>query len=98
MSDILPYVTAAGVIIGVIVTLLNYRASRAARLAAEKASSGLVEIGGKVYDLGAVVDGRLSQLLAATAQKAAVEAHLARAEGKAEGEQAQRDRSSEAQP
>lgn len=105
MSDVLAYITAGGVIVGVIVTLLNYRASNAARrdaaaakAAAETASHGIVEIGGKVYDLGKAVDGRLTQLLEANAAKAAVTADLARAEGVHDGERQQRDRASEPQP
>jgi len=69
-----------------------------ARRSAVKAAEGLIEIDGKVFSLSKSVDGRLSALLAAKDDKAASDIGLARAQGHAEGEQAQRDRSAEAQP
>jgi hypothetical protein len=90
VSDLLPYITAGGVIVGVIVTLLNYRQSRAARIAAEQATHGVTVVDGKFYDLGRAVDGRLSELLDQTKK-------LAHAEGKLDEAQAQRDRAAEPQ-
>ena len=61
-----------------------------AKEAAEQTTATLVEVGDKVFRIGEQVDGRLSELLREARA-------LARAEGIAAGEQAQRDRSSEAQ-
>jgi hypothetical protein len=97
VSDILPYVTAAAILVGMAVNLVGavsaWRAreeAKAARVAAEESRAGMIEVNGKVYSLGRAVNGRLSELLDQTKK-------LAHAEGKLDEAQAQRDRQSEPQ-
>ena len=94
MSDLLPWITAVAILLGMAVNLVGavsaWRAraeAKAARIAAEQSKDGLAVVGGNVYNLGKAVDGRLSELLASTEK-------MARAEGHAAGEQSQRDRQS----
>jgi hypothetical protein len=100
-------ITASGVLLAVALGYLNRRASIAAKErsedaalkateAASKASEAadlaaanqreIVVIHGEVVEVGKRIDGRLSELLKSTSA-------LSRAEGRAEGEQSQRDRS-----
>ena len=85
-------VTALGVIL---VAYWAYRgkerASKAADLAAD-AKKEIVAVGDKLYLLDKRVDGRLTELLAQARAEGVSNANLARAEGVAQGEQAQRDR------
>ncbi len=89
----LPAITSLVTAIGVIVIAYwtyrgKERAAKAAELAAERdreAKAAIITVGDKVFEVGKALDGRLSQLLAEA--KA-----LAHAEGRAEGEQAQRER------
>lgn len=83
------FVAAVGAFV---VARRNRKAGDAAKLAAELAADAalalkakVVEIDGSVYQLGQRVDGRLSELLAASSAQA-------RAEGQAAGEQTQRER------
>jgi len=91
-------VTALGVIL---IAYWSYRgkerASKAADFA-EDATRAIVAIGDKLYTLDKRVDGRLTQLLEQVRSEGLIAADLARSEGRAQGEQAQRDRASEAQP
>ena len=97
MDELRKYAEFAGICVAVGVSLIGVHQTRRSRAAAEKARDGLIEVDGKIYRLDQRVDGRLSQLLASNAQKAEVAIDLARVEGHAAGEQAQRDRSSDAQ-
>jgi hypothetical protein len=88
--------TAVGV---VIVGFLRYRdrretaaenhdatlAADAARLAVEDANAKLIEIDGKIFNLGKAVDGRLTALIAAIEKNAALRVEAALAEGKLAG-------------
>jgi len=76
-------------LLGLLTQIILKRFSEA-KEAAEQTTATLVEVGDKVFRIGEQVDGRLSELLREARA-------LARAEGIAAGEQAQRDRSSEAQ-
>ena len=78
---------------GVVAALLSYRGKN---LAAD-AKKEIVAVGDKLYLLDKRVDGRLTQLLEQARAEGVTNANLARSEGHAAGEQAQRDRSSEAQ-
>ena len=103
--DIPATITAIGALVTALgVVLIAYwsyrgkeRASRAADLAAD-ATKAIVAIGDTIYLLDKRVDGRLTQLLEQVRSEGVVAADLARSEGRAQGEQAQRDRASEAQP
>ena len=105
MSELAAIIAAiGGVVTAVGVILIAYwsyrgkeRATAAARAASDAATAAeeshkeIIAVGDKVFRVGEQLDGRLSELLAS--------ARLAsRAEGVAAGEQAQRDRSSDAQP
>jgi hypothetical protein len=105
ITAIAAVITAVGFIVTAILTFMNRRATMAARdratvaadaavaaqTAIESSKRDLVETANGIFEVGKKLDGRLTQLLeAATA--------LARAEGKAEGEQAQRDRAAGPQP
>jgi len=56
--------------------------------------STLVEIKGQIYELGKAVDGRLSKLLEQTEARGKAEGRALHAEGVVQGEQAERDRTS----
>ncbi len=102
MSDLAATITALATLVAAIgAVLVGIRNSRKAEVAAiaatiakeaaEASQREVVATKDGVFEVGRQIDGRLTQLMAtATA--------LARAEGIAQGEQAQRDRSSEAQP
>jgi hypothetical protein len=78
---------------GIVAAILAYHARVKAEEARQKAAQAvgeLIVIEGEVRKVGEAIDGRLTTLLATTQA-------LARAEGIAQGEQAQRDRSSESQ-
>ena len=80
-------ITAIGVILA---GFWSYRSKQKAAIAAEKAEANgakIVELDGKLYQLGANVDGRLTELLRTSTA-------AAHAEGVISGEQAQRDRQS----
>jgi hypothetical protein len=81
-------IAAVGVIFAGYWAYQSKKAAGEAQKQAEKNEAQLVEIDGKVYELGKSVDGRLSQLLD-------VSALADEAKGYAKGEQAQRDRSAE---
>ena len=70
------------------------KAAEAARLAAEDSKSTLIEVKGQIYELGKAVDGRLSKLLEQTEARGKAEGRALHAEGVVQGEQAERDRSS----
>jgi len=79
-------VTAVGVIVA---AYYSYRAKQRAANAETKVDETKVDlqvIQGEVHEVGERIDGRLSELLDASTK-------VARAEGVAAGEQAQRDRS-----
>lgn len=98
------FVIAVGVIVTSVLGFLNRRASAeareratvaadaavAAQVAAESSKREIIQTANGIFEVGKKLDGRLSELLASATA-------LARAEGKAEGEQAQRDRASEPQ-
>ena len=98
-------VIAVGVIVTAALTFLNRRSVRAAaeratvaadaavaaQVAAEAGKKAIVATEAGIFELGKQIDGRLSELLKSSSA-------LARAEGVAAGEQAQRDRASEPQP
>lgn len=94
MNEIVPYITATAAIIGMLIALAAAWQAAKGRAAAEDAKAGVIIVDGKIFKLDERVDGRLSQLLAANELKATAAADLARSEGHAAGEQAQRDRSS----
>ena len=93
-------VAAVGAIVAAILGYLNRRkvmdaaikaetakdAAEAAKLAAEKSAREIVATREGIFTLGERIDGQLDKLLAG-----------ARAEGRAEGEQAQRDRTAGSQ-
>lgn len=90
-------VAAFGVILGAYWAYrAKDRAAAAARIASESQNE-IIRVGTDVYELGKRVDGRLTELLDAAAAKGVTDAALARAEGKAEGEQKQRDRQAPAE-
>ena len=109
MNDLASVITSVGTLVAAVGALLvGYRNSRkadaakekavaaalAAAVAKEAAEAGKREVlivGDKVMEVGKQLDGRLSELLREARA-------LARAEGVAAGEQAQRDRASEAAP
>jgi len=97
IEHILPYITAGGAVIATFVTVLNYRQARRAREASEHAKDVLIEVDGKVVNLGRNMDGALTRLLESKDREARSAADLARSEGHAAGEQAQRDRASDSQ-
>jgi hypothetical protein len=66
-------------------------AAVAAQLAAESSKKAIVATQDGIFELGKQIDGRLSELLKSSSA-------LARAEGVAQGEQAQRDRAADPQP
>ena len=70
---------------GIVAAILAHRA----KATAEAAEKAVVAVGDNVFELGKRMDGPLSELLSTTRA-------LARAEGVAAGEQAQRDRAAEA--
>ena len=102
MIDIPATITAVGAVITAVGVILvawwSYRAKERAADAADKAQAAadlgaravgeLAVIRGEVREVGARIDGRLSELLTSSNS-------LARAEGVQAGEQAQRDRQSE---
>lgn len=87
IAALIAALTASIAAIGVLWTRRKAAEAAEAALAAKRA---LVEIDGAIFGLGERIDGRLSELLKAETGKA-------RAEGIAQGEQAQRDRAAEAQ-
>lgn len=96
MIDLPATITAlASAIAAVGVILAAWWAYRAKERASEAADK-ITIIGSEVYELGKRVDGRLTELLTAQAQKHMAEEKVARAEGVRAGEQAQRDRAAEA--
>ena len=84
-------------VIGLTTRLLLQRVARAAqladlaRIAAIASTAAIVATNDGIFELGKQLDGRLSELLKTSTE-------LSHAQGKAEGEQAQRDRHAEAQP
>jgi len=94
VSDLLPWITAAAILVGMAVNLVGavsaWRArqeAKRARVAAESSKDVYAVVDEHIVNLGRAVDGRLSELLKSTER-------LARAEGVAAGEQSQRDRQS----
>lgn len=85
MSDLAPVITALAALVaavgGVVAAILASRAKKRV----DTAAADLVLVGDEVRKLGDRMDGPLSELLVTTRK-------LARAEGVAAGEQAQRDR------
>ncbi len=98
LSWLPPWLVALAAVVGAVASLNGWRTARAAKKAVEEASSAIIEVDGKLYRLKDGVDGRLTELIATNKRLADTAATLARAEGVAQGEQAQRDRSSDAQP
>ncbi len=91
-------VTAVGVIL---IAYWSYRGKEGASKAADLANDAkkeIIAVGNKVYLLEKRVDGRLTELIEGVRAEGVSASALARAEGKAEGEQAQRDRAADAQP
>jgi hypothetical protein len=76
----------------------RFRADRAAKAAEAAAGlavankATLIEIKGQIYELGKAVDGRLSKLLEQTEARGKAEGRALHAEGVVQGEQAERDR------
>jgi len=92
ITDLAGIIAAVGSVITALgVILVGYWAYKGknraddAKRASENNNARIVELDGKLYTLGVNVDGRLSELLR-------VSTEAARAQGVAEGEQAQRDR------
>ena len=91
------FVTAVGVIV---IAYWSYRGKERASRAADDAADAkkeIIAVGDKLYLLDRRVDGRLTELLEGIRAEGISAASLARAEGVAAGEQAQRDRAAEAQ-
>lgn len=86
MSDLSAIITAIAALVaafgGIVAAVLAHRARRKI----EDAAVDILVVKGDVHEVGRRIDGRLTELLSSTAK-------LAHAEGHAEGEQAQRDRS-----
>lgn len=105
ITAIASVVAAVGLIVTSVLAYLSRRATQraaeratiaadaavAAQAAAEASKKAIVATQDGIFELGKQIDGRLSELLKSSAA-------LARAEGVAQGEQAQRDRSAEPQP
>ena len=109
MNDLASVITSVGTLVAAVGALLiGWRNSRKADAAKEKAAAAAIAaavakeaaeagkrevliVGDKVVEVGKQLDGRLSELLREARA-------LARAEGVAAGEQAQRDRASESNP
>jgi len=70
----------------------NRKVAEAAKLAAEDSKSTLIEVKGQIFELGKAVDGRLSKLLEQTEARGKAEGRALHAEGVVQGEQAERDR------
>lgn len=91
MSDLSAIITAIAALLaaagGILAAVLAHRARRKI----EDAAVDILLVKGDVHEVGRRIDGRLSELLASSSK-------LARAEGHAEGEQAQRDRAADSQP
>lgn len=91
MTDAASVITAIAALVaacgGILAAVLAYRARRGVEVATE----ALTIIEGEVREVGERIDGRLSELLKSSSA-------LARAEGVAQGEQSQRDRSADSQP
>ena len=68
------------------------KAAEAAKAAAEDGKATLVDIKGQIFELGKAVDGRLSKLLEQTEARGKAEGRALHAEGVVQGEQAERDR------
>jgi hypothetical protein len=88
--DVAANITAVAALVaaigGIVAAVLSYRARRRV----EDVEALVINIDGEVREVGRRIDGRLSKLLETTGA-------LARAEGVAQGEQAQRDRTSDAE-
>ncbi len=98
LSWLPPWLVAAAAVVGAISSVMAWTHARAAHDDAREAKGAIIEVDGKLYRLRDEVDGRLTELLAANKRQADTAASLARAEGVAQGEQAQRERQSDAQP
>lgn len=91
MSDLALVITAVAALVAAVGGIVAAALASRAKVAADNNASELVVVGDQVRALGKRMDGPLSELLVTTRA-------LARAEGVAAGEQAQRDRTAEAQP